>query len=223
MENKEIYADLFTSRDTLGAVLLTAAYAIYGSDFMNWDPAAVRLNLNQDLGTFPPIEVTNRLQAAVTVALNDYFFKSPDLFFFVADSLNRHPADPTIPIPPNLPRTAWTIMEAKFIRSLIGTPVLDYSPELATYAGILLTGAGMEEPPEYMSWADFPEPPDTSEALDLDPDFMLSARETAREQREMLESYVTEHIQLMFTQLSRIPDVDKDVVRGISRSIISGE
>jgi len=223
MDSKEIYKELFKNRGTLGSVLLAAAYAFYDSDFMEWDPVVLRLNLKDELGEVPPIATANRLQAAVTVATNDLFFSSPDIFFSVADSLNRHPASPDIPVPPNLPRTAWTILEANFIRSLAGTPVLDYSPELATYAGILLTGAGLKEPPPYLSWADFPEPEEHLDYPDLDVDFILTAAESEREQKAMLESYVTERIQLMFTQLSRIPDINKDTLEQISRTVMREE
>lgn len=216
------WKDIFNAQ-TPGVVLLTACYSKLGADFLNWEPETLRSVLDQDSEISVDNATMNRLNAAVAAGVDDIVFVSPDMFFMVADCLNNEvDADVGYPVPPSLEAAAWTVAEISFIRNMLGFPVLEWSHGISRYLGVLFEGAGMLEPPEYLSWADFPPlPPDALPAVpdDFDAESGQTSREMAEESREDLLNYVTTKIGLVLTMLAKVPGIDPDVLEDIRKAV----
>lgn len=213
---------IFNSQ-TPGVVLLAACYARLGADFMNWEPETLRSVLELDTEIEVDNATMNRLNAAIAAGVDDIVFVSPDMFFMVADCLNNEVSeDVDYPVPPSLSAAAWTVAEISFIRNMLGFPLIEWSHGISRYLGVLFEGAGMSEPPDYLSWAEFPAfPPDTLPAApdDFDVESGRTSRELAEESREDLLNHVTAKIGLTLTMLAKVPGIDPDVLEGIRKAV----
>ena len=103
--------------ETLGTTLHIILLSTYGKDIYESDPVDLFLRLEEDFGVEKlPEELENRINAILMLTGTDLFYKDPDAFTAIAQTLAD--GDPGLDIiePLTLPEILWSLYEAELQR-----------------------------------------------------------------------------------------------------------
>jgi len=101
---------------TLGVVLSEILFAKYGDAWVDWDPVTIYLELRDEYNAEPVSEAMDRISAAQVVLASDSFFKRPEAFFNVANTLASGSPGFTVFDPVTVPEAAWALTEVALLR-----------------------------------------------------------------------------------------------------------
>ena len=119
---------LLESPATLGTVIHAILRKKYGDPVYLWDLATVCLQVKDDFGADMCSEATNRFGAIQVAMLNDAFFKRPDAFIAVCNTLTTGEPFFDVFSPATTEEIAWGVSEVALNRDLLpfGSDVKEY-------------------------------------------------------------------------------------------------
>lgn len=107
---------LAESNQTLGVVMSEVLDALYGEEWLGWDPLTVALELMDDFRADVSPETMDRVCAAQLLRTTDEFYTRPDAFAGMANSLASGSPAFDVFDPPSAPEVAWALTEAAMLR-----------------------------------------------------------------------------------------------------------
>jgi len=186
------------STETVATVVNAIIRTQYGDEAYLWDPSTVYLETRADFKAEPSANTMDRWSAMQVIMTSDAFFKRPDAFFGICNTLGSGAPFFQVFDPVTVEEAAWAITEVAFNREL-----LPFSYAVRTYLKTILKQDGYEENDYPAIFKEvFEVKPDTGE-------FRAHLRELSN--RENVEVYIDEQLKDMVYQFNQIPslsDVD---------------
>lgn len=148
---------LLESGDAYATTLLVLCWDAFcdvgdrGDEWMQWHPAAMRINVQERFGVTLPEITFDRLMAAVSIVTTDEFFQNLRSFVPLANVLAGSEFDPETFDPADSAECAWAVTEALLLSPPdddAKTPV--FSEEIRKYIGRVLHQEGYVTPPDVL-------------------------------------------------------------------------
>jgi hypothetical protein len=140
---------LIQSEDTFGTTMLAIAVEVIGENFLDWDPATIRMELEDSLRSRCHDIPFNRLMGAVNVITSDAFYNSlPDFVQIVNAIADGIP--PQFPVLPDSEDLAWAMTEGLLLWPPDDDNDEPFAQEIVDYIGMTLDSEGLTTPPDIL-------------------------------------------------------------------------
>lgn len=146
--SKKVLQEAWKSRETFGCVLLTMFLDRFGTEALEWEPATIAMEIEEEFDLELPQLSLDRLIVAIQVLTTDRFFKSLPDFITFCNVLNGDEYNPEAWDPADAEEVAWGITE-----SLLIAPPEENDPftdEIRAYIGAVLDSEGIINPPDIL-------------------------------------------------------------------------
>ena len=145
-----IMQEAWRSKETFATVLLTMFLDRFGMEALEWDPATIAMEVEDEFDVDLPQLSLDKLIVAIQILTTDRFFKRLPDFIAFCNVLDGDPFQPDTFDPADAEEVAWGITEALLI-----SPPEDDDPEPLTneiraYIGSVLDGEGILNPPDIL-------------------------------------------------------------------------
>ena len=126
MINKEPYYKLLHNGEVFPCILNALLVDTYGEDMYEWDITTIWLELKDTFDTEVDPDISDKIGAVQLIMLNDSFFKRPDAFYGICNTvISGNPRfDVFDEVTP--PECLWAIIEVALMRDFLP---LDYNVE----------------------------------------------------------------------------------------------
>lgn len=203
MDDKVAKQQALQTPETLATVIHAIVRQKYGEEAYEWDPLTVYLEVQADFGIDMASAVTDRWSAIQVVMLNDVFFKRPEAFMGICNTLAEGRPFFEVFNPVSVEEAAWAITEVSLNREL-----LPFSYSVKQYLKLILKQDGYDE-------GDYPAV--FNEVFELKPR-AKDIREGlgAEVNRGLVENYIDDQLRDMVYQFNKIPslkDLDDIILR----------
>jgi hypothetical protein len=203
-EFRRISAEFLSGKkETYATVLLGIVFKVYGSEAIEWDPATLESQLNEDFQVEIPDDVYDQLMAIINVMATDTVYFSVPVFDHTVSYLCRagtHDVD--APSPHEL---AWACFEISINDPDpydTGSDKPAFGDDIQKYCGVVLGDAGIRSKPMSLSFAQLPQwmPKDLSE----DPTMSNAAQGSEQEGAADVDRFVEHHLGQMLEHLKEL-------------------
>jgi hypothetical protein len=147
---------LRTSDDSTATALIMALRALYGVDFLYWEPETLWMTLLRDHVLDLSLEDRNRIMAAISIIRNPAFFWDNLVFQRGVKSLCGEMFDPECLLECHPAQMSWAMYEAILLRGM--DPDSEARPEVdedvQQYIAVCLLRAGYVTPPRSLESAE---------------------------------------------------------------------
>jgi hypothetical protein len=189
---------------TTSALILCAD--AFGSEFIEWDPLTLNLEIKNKYGFEPSENLLDMVQAGTSLYTSDLFFKSLETFAPVCNALNFGTVTSELFLPPDLDDVLWGCTEAKII---LGETYEEdgFSHNIARFVGALLDDQGNYSPPRILKFAEYPDERDAlSHDAFIGDEVGYGAWQNAQEEeKDMLEKWNMRKIRALMVQMKQLP------------------
>ncbi len=142
---------------TPATVLLVLAVDLLGPDVLRWDPATIRLELEEISGTKLPAASLNKLMAAMEIVATDGFYRDLPSFIRLCNALYNGTLDLETFDPADAGEIAWGITEALLIWPPDPQDEEPFDHKIVEYIGHALRDEGIMRPPDVLQLGILPE------------------------------------------------------------------
>lgn len=147
---KNILQEAWTSRETFATVLLTLFLDRFGTEALEWDPATIILELEEEFDIKLPQLALDKLLTAIQILTTDRFFKSLPDFVAFCNVLDGDTYDPNTFDPADAEEVAWGITEALLISPPDESDPEPFTDEIRAYIGAALDREGILNAPDIL-------------------------------------------------------------------------
>ena len=140
----------WASPETFGSVLLTSFLDSFGVEGLDWDPATIALEIEDEFGVDLAQPVLDKLIVAMQILTTDRFFKSLPDFVSFCNILGGDTYRPDMWDPADAEEVAWGITEAMLISPPEDNEPEPFNAEICAYIGAVLDGEGIINPPDIL-------------------------------------------------------------------------
>ena len=216
-------AEVWTGNATFATTLLVMFIDTYGTEGLDWHPATIRHEINDDFRIKLPQENFDRLMAAIGLLKNNSFYTSLPSFITTCNILDGDTYDPRAWDPADSMEMAWGITEALLIQPPDEGDDEPFSAEIRGYIGAVLDEEGITDPPDVLKIALREEiNRDVPGQFSDDPDMFAAITRLDTDKTMAVQNGVRTRLQLLSRQLEAIPLREgdtKDVVQRMLRSL----
>lgn len=208
--------EVLRNKDSFTTVVMAVLYDKYGTEFMEWDPSTINLQLYKDFKFFPDNHLRDKIQAGSSLITTNMFYTSFNVFSVICNilSLNGYATD--MFIPPEADEVAWGCLEAKLLDANFNPDA--FSQDIKQYTGFILEREGIYTPPSILSFAFYGNNP--TDNMGEDPEFNKLVMDRQIETKEEFSSALRNKVIELFTQLRSIEDITMNqefINRSLSR------
>ena len=147
---KNILQEAWTSRETFASVLLTLFLDRFGTEALDWDPATITLEIEEEFDVDLSRLALDKLMVAIHLLTTDRFFKSLPDFIAFCSVLNGDFYQPTTFDPADAEDVAWGITESMLISPPDETDPEPFTNEIRAYIGSVLDDEGLINAPDIL-------------------------------------------------------------------------
>jgi len=147
---KNTMQEAWTSRETFATVLLTLFLDRFGMEALEWDPATIALEIEEDFDVELSQLSLDKLLAAIHVLTTDRFFKSLPDFIAFCNVFGGDTYNPQVFDPADAEEVAWGITEAMLIAPPDDNDHEPFSDEIRGYIGGVLDKEGIINAPDVL-------------------------------------------------------------------------
>jgi hypothetical protein len=142
--------EAWRSKETFATVLLTMFLDRFGTEALEWDPATIALEVEDEFDVDLPQLSLDRLIVAIQILTTDRFFKRLPDFIAFCNVLDGDPFQPDTFDPADAEEVSWGITEALLISPPEDDDPEPLTPEIRAYIGSVLDGEGILNPPDIL-------------------------------------------------------------------------
>lgn len=185
--------------------ILAVLYSEYGSEFIDWDPVSIELQIKDDFGIELPSKVSDRLHAGVSIISTNLFHIDVETFNTVCNVLSFNTFSTKQFIPAEVDECAWGCTEARLLEGDLYKA--GFSEDIQKYVGVLLKTEGIYRPPSVLNFAEYPEDIEESARNELiDDDVMFKAFWDRQEEKiQEIEKSISTKLSELLMQLKQLP------------------
>jgi hypothetical protein len=202
---KNILQEALTSRETFASVLLTLFLDRFGMEALEWDPATITLELEEEFDIKLPQLTLDKLLVAIQILTTDSFFKSAPDFIDFCNVLSGATYRPDMWDPADAEEVAWGLTEALLISPPDEGDQEPFTDEIRAYIGSVLDSEGLINPPDILRIAlrQVRVSPAIEDFSD-DPEMFASIYEVERGKTEDINQTIVTKTQLLAAQLAAL-------------------
>lgn len=141
---------ILLNHETPATVLLVIAADLLGPEFLQWDPEAIRMELDEALGTKLPEYSLNRLMAAIELVTSDVFYRDLPTFNRLCVALFHGILIVETFEPADAIDIAWGITEAMLIWPPDPKDESPFSEDIIAYIAAEMKNEGIMMPPDVL-------------------------------------------------------------------------
>jgi hypothetical protein len=142
--------EAWMSRETFASVLLTLFLDKFGTEALDWDPATITLEVEEEFNVELPQLALDKLLVAIQILTTDSFFKSLPDFIDFCNVLGGATYRPDMWDPADAEEVAWGITEALLISPPEEEDKEPFNEEIRSYIGAVLDSEGIINPPDIL-------------------------------------------------------------------------
>jgi len=145
-----IAQEAWKSRETFASVLLTLFLDKFGIEALDWDPATITLEIEEEFDVELPQLALDKLLVAIQILTTDKFFKSLPDFVMFCNVLCGDTYRPDMWDPADAEEVAWGITEALLISPPEDDDKEPFTDEVRGYIGAVLDSEGIINAPDIL-------------------------------------------------------------------------
>jgi hypothetical protein len=145
----EIIGKALADPRTFGFTLLTIFLDLHGHEGLEYTPATIQMELEQEFGIDMPAGNYDRLLTAINIYTTNGFFVSTPDFVRACVVLSGHHPTPNLMQLPDSEDLAWGITEGLLIHPPEGEKG-PFMPEITAFIGEVLSSEGIINPPDVL-------------------------------------------------------------------------
>lgn len=145
-----IAQEAWKSRETFASVLLTLFLDKFGVEALDWDPATITLEIEEEFDVELPQLALDKLLVATQILTTDKFFKSLPDFVTFCNVLGGDTYRPDMWDPADAEEVAWGITEALLISPPEDDDKAPFTDEVRGYIGAVLDSEGIINAPDIL-------------------------------------------------------------------------
>jgi hypothetical protein len=142
--------EMWKSPQTFATVLITVFLDRFGLEALEWDPATIALEIEEEFDVDLPQHALDKVMAAITILTTDRFYKSMPDFVSICNVLSGDTYDPNTFDPADGEEIAWGITESLLIYPPEDDDESPFSDEILAYIGAALDAEGIINPPDIL-------------------------------------------------------------------------
>lgn len=202
---RNITQEAWTSQETFATVLLTLFLDRFGMEALEWDPATITLEVEEEFNVDLPQLSLDRLLVAIQIVTTDRFYKSLPDFIAFCNTLDGEEYNPNVFDPADAEEVAWGITEALMLSPPDDDDKEPFTDEIRSYIGAVLDSEGIINAPDVLQIAlrrarISPSIEDFSD----DPDMFSAVYELEEGKKEDINQAIKLKLQLLIAQLSAL-------------------
>lgn len=147
---KNLMQEAWTSRETFATVLLTLFLDRFGMEALEWDPATITLEIEEEFDLELPQLALDKLLVAIQILTSDRFHKNLPDFIEFCNVLNGDTYTPQTFDPADAEDVAWGITEAMLIAPPDDDEAEPFNREIRAYIGATLDKEGIINAPDVL-------------------------------------------------------------------------
>jgi hypothetical protein len=148
--SKNLTQEAWTNPDTFSVILLTLFLDAFGTEALQWDPATVALEIEDEFNVDLPQTALDKLMVAIQILTTDRFYRSLPDFISFCNVLDGEEYRPDVFDPADAEEVAWGITEAALINPPDDAEEATFSDEIRAYIGTVLDNEGILNPPDIL-------------------------------------------------------------------------
>ena len=203
------FKKVLEDKGSFATVLLAVLIDEYSTDFFDWDPKALYMQIEEDMHAKVPDLNRDKIGALMLAMTTNQFFQNSDIFANVCRALSHSEADFSTFSPLTPEEMSWGVMEV-----IVNNPPdpergnSEFSSEVSSFVGMLLTQQGVLQAPKNLMFAIYSStnPVEDVETMFSDDESMFSA---AMANQQSISREVDEHtretFKLLKQQLDHLP------------------
>lgn len=145
--------EAWTSPETFGTVLLTLFLDKFGMEALEWEPATIALEIEEEFKVDLPQLSLDRLLVAIQILTTDRFYKNLPDFIAFCNTLDGEEFNPNTFDPADAEEVAWGITEALMLSPPDDDDREPFSDEIRSYIGAVLDKEGLINAPDVLQIA----------------------------------------------------------------------
>jgi hypothetical protein len=145
-----IAQEAWKSRETFASVLLTLFLDKFGIEALDWDPATITLEIEEEFDVELPQLALDKLLVAIQILTTDKFFKSLPDFVMFCNVMCGDTYRPDMWDPADAEEVAWGITEALLISPPEDDDKEPFTDEVRGYIGAVLDSEGIITAPDIL-------------------------------------------------------------------------
>lgn len=196
--------DLLGGERAYATTLLILLIDEFGTEFFDWEPATLRLEIEETYGVRPSSISLDRIWAGVTLLTTDQLYRTAESFNAIANALNGDDASFAVFDPVDTAEAAWCVTEARLLLGADYDPKM-FTPEVRAYVGAIMAQDDIRRGVTPLEFAIFE---DRQPAVDATFAEALLRREG--DSLADMRSYVTARTRELLTQLNDLPLCNSD-------------
>lgn len=205
MAKDKILTELWKSPQTCASVLLTVFLDRFGVEALDWDPATITLEIEEEFDVELPQVVLDKLLVAINILTTDKFYRSLPDFIIFCNVLSGDTYRPDMFDPADSVEVAWGITEGLLIAPPEDDETEFFSEEIRAYIGAVLDSEGIINAPDVLKIA--LRRSNVSNAADEfsdDPDMFSAIYEVEAEKADDINRAIIEKTTMLAEQLSAV-------------------
>lgn len=153
MPNDKLLTEMWKSPQTFGIVLLTAFLDRFGVEALEWDPATIVLEVEEEFDVDLPQCSIDKLMTAINILTSDSFYNNLPDFIVFCNILSGDTYRPDMFDPADSAEIAWGITEALLIAPPEDDEDGPFNDEIRGYIGAVLDSEGIITAPDVLQIA----------------------------------------------------------------------
>lgn len=145
-----IAQEAWKSRETFASVLLTLFLDKFGIEALDWDPATITLEIEEEFDVELSQLALDKLLVAIQILTTDKFFKSLPDFVTFCNVMGGDTYRPDMWDPADAEEVAWGITEALLISPPDDDDPEPFTDEVRGYIGAVLDSEGIINAPDIL-------------------------------------------------------------------------
>lgn len=153
MPNNKILTELWKNPQTFASVLLTVFLDHFGTEALEWDPATISMEIEEEFGVDLQQSILDKLMVAINIFTSDRFYRSLPDFIVFCNVLSGDTYRPDMFDPADSVEIAWGITEGLLISPPEDDQPEPFSDEIRAYIGAVLDSEGIINAPDILKIA----------------------------------------------------------------------
>jgi hypothetical protein len=153
MPNDKLLIEMWKSPKTFGIVLLTVFLDRFGVEALQWDPATIVLEVEEEFDVDLPQCAIDKLMAAINILTSDSFYNNLPDFITFCNILSGDTYRPDMFDPADSAEIAWGITEGLLIAPPEDDADGPFNDEIRGYIGAVLDSEGIITAPDVLQIA----------------------------------------------------------------------
>jgi len=208
-QREHAFKDVLENKESFGTALMAVLIDQYSTDFFDWDPKALYMQIMDDFHVDTPDINKDKIGAMLVSLTTNQFFQNSDMFASICKALSSSGVDFGVFSPATPEEMSWGVTEV-----LLNNPPDpergndSFSDEVAAFVGMMLTQQGVLNPPNTLQFAIYPtnNPVEDIELMFADDPVMFeAAMKNQLIAKQEVEQNTKETLSMLKRQLSLLP------------------